>query len=269
MSDAVDSAIREIRTEAAAQAAPAAARQQLSALNEELEEATNKFERLQGALAIQQHLEELLREGRTRLQDLRSRLQEMTAERDVLQTALNDHATAHRLEIEGLQRQIQEDARDALAQRTLAEQHERAMLSKHEEQRQQIDALRQQFEKTTAERDGLAARLDEREREMLLKEEEQRLQFGRATAERDRLATQLKMREAAEKQFAVERSEQRSTFERLLAEARSTQRDLVQELDEQSQHNRILREAAIRAQSLARQIMDARESVTPKDGSRE
>jgi chromosome segregation ATPase len=289
-----------------AEAAPAEVRRQLVALNKELEEAASKFQRLQGALAAQQQLEQLLKEGRVHLQDLRSRLKETTAERDLLKTALTDHATAHRLDIERLQGQIQEQTRDALAQQTLVEQREREMLSKHEEQRQQLDALRQQIEKATAdrdglavrlgqreremlskheeqrqqldalrqqfetataERDGLAARLDEREREMLSKEEEQQRHFGRAIAERDRLASQLEVREVAEKQLAADRAEQQATFERLLSEARSNQREMIQELDEQSQQNRILREAAMRAQSLARQIMNAREPAPKKDSS--
>ena len=70
------------------------------------------------------------------------------------------------------------------------------------------------------------------------------------------------------KRQVLERSEERATFERLLAEARVNQRDIMQELDEQIQQNKILRDAAIRAQALVRKIIDAHEPVPPETGGR-
>src|SRR5688572_29835123 len=101
----MNGASRKTKAEAG-EAAPTEVRQQISVLNKELEEAASKFERLERALATQEQLEQLLRQGRSHLQDLRSRLQQMTAERDRLQTELSGHVTAHRLEVEGLQKQI-------------------------------------------------------------------------------------------------------------------------------------------------------------------
>jgi chromosome segregation ATPase len=179
--------------------APAEVREQVSVLTKELEEAAHKFERLQSALATQQQLEQLLRQGRAHLQDLGHRLQQMTAERDRLLAELGDRTTAHRLELEQVQ--------------------------------SEVNSLRRQLETTAGRRDSLA--------------------------------TQLEEREAAHQQFAAERTEERDSFERLLAEARSNERDMVAELDEQRQQCAILREAALRAQALARQIMNAQEPTAP------
>lgn len=235
----VETTRREVNTQApaeAAPAAPAAVRQQVSVLNKDLEAAANKFERLQTALARQEQLEQLLKQGRTHLEGMRSGLQQMIAQRDLLQTTLNEKVAAHQIELDRLHKEI--------------------------------DAAREHFAAAATERDGLVARLEEREREMLSREEEHRQHFARVTAERDRLATEIETREAAQKQYAAERSEERSAFERLLAEARSNQRDMVQELDEQSEQNKILREAAIRAQALARQIMNTHEPAPPEGGDR-
>lgn len=218
------------------QPAPTAVRQQVSELNKELEAAGRKFERLQTALARQEELEQLLKQGRVHLQDLRSGLQQMTAERDRLQATLNESVAAHQLELDPL--------------------------------RKENDAVHKHFAAATIERDGLASRLEEREREMLSKEEEHRRHFTRVTTERDRLATEIAAHTAAHEQYVLERSEERATFERLLAEARVNQRDIMQELDEQIQQNKILRDAAIRAQALVRKIIDAHEPVPPETGGR-
>jgi chromosome segregation ATPase len=203
--------------------------QQLIALKKKLEDAASECEQLQGTLTSQQQLEHLLQQGRTHLQDLRTRLQQMTAERDRLQIELNDRQTAHQHEVERLQIQLGEMTNAAFLQRMLAEQGERDMRSKQQDQQQQIDALDEQLQYTAAERDGLTA--------------------------------QLAQQEAAHRQFAEERTDERFTFERLLAEATSNQRDMVQELDEKRQQLETLREAAIRAQSLAREIMRAHEKI--------
>ena len=49
----------------------------------------------------------------------------------------------------------------------------------------------------------------------------------------------------------------------MLSEATANQREMVQELDENRQQVETLREAAMRAQSLARQIMRAHEETVP------
>jgi len=203
--------------------------QQLIALKKKLESAVSECEHLQGTLTSQQQLEQLLLQGRTHLQDLRARLQQMTAERDRLQVELGERQTEHQHNVERLQIQLGEMTNAAYLQRMLAEQRERDMRSKQQEQQQQIDALDEQLHSTVAERDGLTA--------------------------------QLEQQEAAHRRFAEERSDERFTFERLLAEATSNQRDMVQELDEKRQQLETLREAAMRAQSLAREIMRAHEKI--------
>jgi hypothetical protein len=203
--------------------------QQLIALKKKLEDAARECEHLEGTLTSQQQLEHLLLQGRTHLQDLRARLQQVTAERDRLRIELSERQTAHQQEAERLQIQLGEMTNAAFLQRMLAEQRERDMRSKQQDQQQQIDALDEQLQYTVAERDGLAA--------------------------------QLAQQEAAHRRFADERADERFTLERLLAEATSNQRDMVQELDEKRQQLETLREAAMRAQSLAREIMRAHEKI--------
>jgi hypothetical protein len=229
---ALESAGEPRTVEPAAQAERYDARQQVIDLKRTLEEAANECGRLQSSLVSQQQLEQLLKQGRIHLQDLQSRLLLVTAERDQLKTEFTDHKIASQREIERLQTGLEETTREAFLQQTRAEQREREMLSKVQEQRHHIDALAEQLHK--------------------------------AGAERDRLAAELVEREAAHAQFAEERADERYTFERLLAEATSNQREMIQELDEKGQQLDTLREAAIRAQSLAREIMRAHE-VAPTE----
>ena len=209
-------------------------REQVLGLKKKLEEAAGEFGRLQTNLVSQQQLEDLLKQGRAHLQDLRARLLQTTAERDRLQTELAELKAAHQREVDRLQAQIDETAGQALRQQTLAQQRERDMLAKEQEQRQQIEALGDELQKVTAGKDRLAVELDERE--------------------------------ATYKQFREERTEERFTFERLIAEATSNQREMVQELDEKRQQIETLREAAMRSQSLAREIMRAHEQSQPEKG---
>jgi hypothetical protein len=232
-SESREPARREDSAESPAHTETGDVEQQVLGLKTRLEEAASEFGRLQNSLIPHQQLEQLLKQGRLHLQDLRSRLQQMTAERDRLETEFRDHKTVQQREVVRLQTQIDEATRQALLQRTLAEQLERDMLAKEQEQRQQTDALQGQLQKALADRGRLTAHLEERE--------------------------------AAHKQFAEERSEERFTFERLLAEATTNQREMIQELDEQRQQIQTLREAAMRAQSLARQIMRAHETSLPEN----
>jgi chaperonin cofactor prefoldin len=227
--ESAESARREAGAEPAAPTEATIVGQQVLDLKRKLEEAASDFGRLQSSLAPHQQLEQLLRQGRIHLQDLRSRLQQVTVERDRLETEFSDHKTARQGEIDRLQTQVEDARREAFLQQTLAEQRERDMLSKNQDQLHQIDALGKQLQKAAAERDSLAAQLQERE--------------------------------AVHQQFVEERADERSTFQRVLAEATANQRDMVQELDEQRQQIETLREASMRAQSLARQIMRAHEEI--------
>ena len=173
------------------------ARQRMLVVKQKLDEAASEIEAVQTSLASQQDLEQLLKQGRIHLQDLRNRLQQTVTERDELQAQLAESAKAHQRAIEQIERQI-DDLREALQG---------------------------------------------------------------ATADRNRLAAQLAEQEASHTRFAEERSDERSTFKRLLDEASSNQREMMEELDEQRQQLDSLREAAMRAQNFAREIMRAHESA--------
>ena len=117
--------------EVPAQPEAADARQRMLGVKRKLEEASGEIEALQSSLASQQELEKLLKQGRAYLQDLRSRLQQTTDERDRLQAELTNSATAHQRAVEQLERQM--------------------------------DDLRAELQGATGERNRLASQLDEQE----------------------------------------------------------------------------------------------------------
>jgi chromosome segregation ATPase len=151
------------------------ARQRMIAVKKTLEEASAAVETLQNTLAAQHELEQLLKQGRAHLQDLRNRLQHVESERDRFHAELADSRAAHQRDVEELRRQVDEQS-------------------------------------------------------------------------------------AAQKQFADEREEERSTFTRLLNEAGSKERELMAEREQQRQYIEALREAGLRAQALAREIVRAHET---------
>ena len=173
------------------------ARHRMLVVKQKLDEAASELEAVQSNLASQQDLEQLLKQGRTHLQELRNRLQQTAAERDELQVQLAESAKAHQHAIEQLERQM-DDLREALQA---------------------------------------------------------------ATGERNRVALQFAEQEVAHQRFAEERSDERDTFKRLLDEASSNQREMMEELDGQRQQLDMLREAAMRAQNFAREIMRAHDSA--------
>jgi len=165
-------------SEPAAPTDAADARQQMLAVKRTLDEASAAVESLQGALAAQHELEQLLKQGRAHLQDLRARLQHAEEEREGFRAELAQSRIAHQGDVEQLQRQLDEQA-------------------------------------------------------------------------------------AAQTQYAEERNNERSTFTRLLNEAESKEREMIQERDAMRQQIEALRDAGARAQSLAREIIQAHEHGDP------
>lgn len=186
-------------TSAPAQTDAADARQRMLGVKQKLDEALSEIESLQSSLASQQDLEELLKQGKTHLHDLRSRLEQTVEERDRLQAELVESAKAHQGAVEQIEREM-DDLREALQ--------------------------------------GV-------------------------TAERNRVAAQLAEQEASHASFAEERTDERNTFKRLLDEASSNQREMMEELSEQREQLDTMREAAMRAQNFAREIMRVHDSAVP------
>jgi len=164
--------------DASAHTEAADARQRMLVVKRTLEEASAAVESLQSTLAAQQELEQLLKQGRAHLQELRTRLQRAEDERNRFHAELADSRRAHQGDVEQLQQQLDQQA-------------------------------------------------------------------------------------AAHKQFAEEREDERSTFTRLLNEAASKQRELMEEREQQRLYIDVLREAGMRAQSLAREIVRAHETAEP------
>jgi len=121
-SEPVESTQTEVRPEPDAHTETADVRQQMLALKRKLEDAAADVARVQNTVASVEKLEQLLKQGRTHLQDLRGRLQEMSADRDRLKTEIDDHQIAHQRAVERLQEQIDEAAKQAFLQKTRAEQ---------------------------------------------------------------------------------------------------------------------------------------------------
>jgi len=135
--------------------------------------------------------------------------------------------------------------------------------------RTHLHDMRGRLQQTASERDAVQAELaatrkthqheiDQFQRQI----DDVREELQQAARERDRLAVQLAEQEASHKRFAEERTDERDTFKRLLDEASSNQREMMQDLDEQRQQIDTLREAAMRAQNFAREIMRAHDSAT-------
>src|SRR5688572_9975220 len=114
--------------DAPAQPGAADARQRMLGVKQKLEEASGEIEALQRSLASQQELEKLLKQGRVYLEDLRSRLQQTTVERDHLQAELARREAEHQNTVGQLERQL--------------------------------DGLRAELQSVTGERNRLAAQLD-------------------------------------------------------------------------------------------------------------
>lgn len=182
---------------ASAQTDAADARRRMLDVTHKLQDVAGDIEAIQHALASQQELEQLLKQGKAHLQDLRGRLQQISAERDRLQAEVADSAHAHQRTVEELERHM-DDARAEL----------------------QV-----------------------------------------MTADRNRTAAQLAEQITAHEEFARERADERNTFKRMLDEASFTQGEMAAELEEQRQQIDTLREAALRAQSFAREIMKAHETA--------
>ena len=152
------------------------AQQRMLAVKRTLDEASAAVDSLQSTLAAQQELEQLLKQGRAHLQDLRLRLLRTENDRDRFHAELTESRNAHQLDVERLQRQLDEQT-------------------------------------------------------------------------------------AAHTQYAEERAEERGTFTRLLNEAASKQRELMEEREALRRHIDSLREIGLRAQSLAREIVRAHEDA--------
>ena len=140
------------------------ARQRMLAVKKTLDEASAAVESLQSALAAQHELEQLLKQGRAHLQDLRNRMQQVETERDRLRTELADSRAAHQRDVEALHRQVDEQT---AAQKQAADEREderstftrllneaagreRELMEERERHRQHIDALREAGQRSQA-----------------------------------------------------------------------------------------------------------------------
>lgn len=177
--ESVEAVQTEHHVEAVAQTAPGDVPEEMLVLQHRLQEAAAECGRLQKAFVSQRQLEELLRHGRAHLQDLRTQLQHMTAERDLL-----------------------------LTQKAAAEERERDLMTNAEDHRRKIKGLQEQLKKTQDERETVTGELEAREKAYKQFAEEradERMTFERLLAE----AT------ANQREMAQELDEQRQQIQTL------------------------------------------------------
>jgi chromosome segregation ATPase len=121
--------------------------------------------------------------------------------------------------------------------------------------------LRGKFQQATADRDRLATELSEHknfhEREVDRLQTEIQESAAQALLQR----TLAEQHEQEIKQLVAERNEERFKFEEALRAAENKQKDLQNELEDHCEEIRQLRDTSMRAQSLARQIMEAHEAT--------
>ena len=123
------------------------------AVKRTLDEASAAVESLHGALAAQHELEQLLKQGRTHLQDLQTRLQHAEEQREQYRAELVESRTAHQRDVEQLQRQRDEQAaahtqfaEERADERTTLTRLLNEAASKEREMIEECDALLQQIE---------------------------------------------------------------------------------------------------------------------------
>ena len=162
--EATEGAPRDTGADAASAAETVDLPQQVSGLKKKLEDAVDELARLQNNVVAQQQLEQLLKQGRMHLQDLRVRLQQMTGERDRFAMALDEAKTARQRDVEQLQAQLADAKQDIedreAAHRRFAEErtaerqtlerllaeataNQRDLVQELDEQRQQVQTLRE------------------------------------------------------------------------------------------------------------------------------
>jgi len=111
-------------------------------LKKKLEEAVAEVGRLQSGITAHDELQRLLKQGRTLLQEMRGRLDEVTTDRNRLEGELGDTRTrlaeveSEREKLDGEKYQLQRQFEEALAR-------QREMGEDLDEQRKQIDSLRE------------------------------------------------------------------------------------------------------------------------------
>ncbi len=217
-------------------------------------------ERLQQALAKQSQLEQLLRAGRTHLQDLRTKVKDAEAERERLSTLLGELETAHqeaRQHPNDLRAQLDEtiSQRDLLLTRVgeLETRHQQQLvdgqtvLLKEQEAQQRLNDLQGQLQETTAQRDQLRIQLGE------LEAAQQRLMTQQADLTQS-LTDQVERHEQDLLQKEREAQEHLSHLRTKLEETISERHQLLSELGErEAAHQRHMDEQAEARQALVDQ----------------
>src|SRR5688572_1424872 len=107
------SASSEPDSGASAQTDAIEARERMETVRQALADVSGEIDLIQKTLASQQELEQLLKQGRAHLQDLRGRLQLAVAERDKVQAEFAECTKANQTAIDALEREL-DDSRAEL-----------------------------------------------------------------------------------------------------------------------------------------------------------
>lgn len=252
----------------------------LQELEAKLEVAEAGRAKLEQALARLPQLEQLLKQGRTHLQDLRTRLEGATRERDQLAARLGEGHNANEAlwteraalqqtlaeqqqqELNDLRAQLQDAnaAREQMAARLRERESEHdRLLSEQVGLLQSLEAhqhdhglLRVRLDEAAAEKDRLASHLAEHDERQRLEsvQHQQALDTVRAEMEQA-IASQAREADAARHQLAGELDAERSRFEASLATATTRQKESEKALADQRVEMQSLDQAARRIEPLA------------------
>jgi PAS domain S-box-containing protein len=243
-----------------------ASSEQLHMLESKIKEVEADRQRIEQSLAKLPQLEMLLKQGRTHLQDLRTRLVEATQERDRLAAQLggreveNERLWAEQVQLQqSLTEQQQRDLtalRAELQEAVAARDAAAVLLTERETEHEQLRVAR---DEAVAERQGLAAQLVERETE----HEQLRSARDEAVAERQSLAARLVERETEREHLCTARDEAIAECDRLatkIGEQLSERDRSMAALEEQHRQ-----EADERVQALDALRSDAEQAATERD----
>ena len=272
------------RLEAALQESEAM-RQKLAAEQSQhpMENLSGRLQELEAKVSRLPQLEQLLKQGRTHLQDLRTRLDEATKERNQLAAQLSDReasneqlwteqaqlqqglAEQQQTELNALHTQLQEAtaARDGLTSR----------LTELEAEREQLSLLRIKLDEATSEKDQLVAQLAERigehERTLTEQEERQRVEEERQRLENDQQQQSLNALRADMNQIMADRqrlADQIRESEASLREAETSRQQLAVDHDaERARFEEALGTAVARHKESEKALADHRVELQSMD----
>ena len=234
--------------EASQHAAAAANGEEVQSLRATIEQLESDRDQLERAVAELPRLQKLLKQGRTLMQDLQTRLNEATKERDALKLQVGSHDSTSqqvRSELESAQQSLTEShVRDLADLRAQLESAQQSLTQAHE---RDLADLRAQLESAAETQDGLANRLADVDQQCVHLRQERDAAEERATGHQQQLA-QLE-----------------GSIEQMRREVQQTQQDLEETRREAEQRRHELDHRRHEVEQLRQQIEQTRQERDERD----